>query len=238
VASYAGRFTEAAEGYATVARLAETAGDGQCVAYVTASAALQHAYAGSAGDATRLAERAARLAAATGNPTAMAWADYALGVVLQDSDPARALAALGRARTVARAGRNTYIPGVALSVSTALLTRHGDVHLATRLAAEVIDYWSHESHWAQQWTAMRHVIGLFTRLGEHQAAATLHGALTASRTAVRPVGTDAELLDADITELTHHLGDDVFAAATSQGATLNDDDAVAFASATLARLSG
>jgi len=236
VASYAGRFTEAAEGYATVARLGASAGDAHCVAYVTASAALQHAYAGANEQAARLAGRAAQLAAATGNPTAIAWADYALGVALQDRDPGRALDALARARAVASAGRNTYIPGAALSVSIAVLTRHGDARLATRHAAELIDHWSHESHWAQQWTAMRHVIGLFTRVGEHMAAATLHGALTASRTAVQAVGAEAELLDSHVAELTRLLGPDRFAAATIRGTAMSDDDAVAYARATLERL--
>jgi predicted ATPase/DNA-binding SARP family transcriptional activator len=238
VASYAGRFREAADLYATVARLGRSVGDAHCVAYVTASGALQHAYSGATDEAARLAGEAARLAKATGNPTAIAWADYALGVALQDRDPEPALAALQRARAVARAGRNTYIPGVALSVAVSLLTRHGDLRVASRLAAEVIDYWSHESHWAQQWTVMHHVIRLFTRLGEPTAAATLHGALCASRTAVQAVGVAADLLDAHVTELTRRLGADRFAAAATIGAAMSDDDAVAFARATLERLGG
>jgi hypothetical protein len=83
---------------------------------------------------------------------------------------------------------------------------------------------------------MRHVIGLFTRVGEHMAAATLHGALTASRTAVQAVGAEAELLDSHVAELTRLLGPDRFAAATTRGTAMSDDDAVAYARATLERL--
>src|SRR5207245_1995527 len=105
----------------------------QCVAYVTASGALQHAYRGDPEEAARLARRAKELAAETGNPTALAWADYALGVALQDVEPDRALVLLERAYTTGRAGHNTYIPGVALSVSAGLLTRHGDPRQAVDL---------------------------------------------------------------------------------------------------------
>jgi len=235
-ASFDGRFTDAANLYATVARLAERAGDIQCVAYVTASGALQHAYHGATSRATLLASRAKKLAMTTRNPTAIAWAHYALGVALQDNDPERALATLEQALTVAQSCGNTYIPGVALSVAGALVTRHNDPRRAARLVAEVIGYWSHESHWAQQWVALRTAISLLTRLGEDEAAATLYGALEASRTAMRPVGAEAELLDAVITAATGRLGAGRFAEAVARGAKLSDDDAVAFARAALDRV--
>lgn len=236
VASFDGRLTEAADLYSQVAALAEAVGDVHCVAYVTASGALQRAYAGATEPALRLARRAKKLAMATGNPTAIAWANYALGVALQDREPERALAALEQARAVARAGCNTYIPGVALGVSAELMTRHGDSHRAARLAAEVIDHWSYESHWAQQWTALRNLIGLLVRLGEHEAAAAMHAAFTASKTAIPAVGADAELLDANVAEIAHRLGADRFATATAVGTAMSDDDAVAFAMATLERI--
>lgn len=173
---------------------------------------------------------------AVGNPTTTAWADYALGVALQDRDPRQALATLERARATALGGRNTYIPGVALGVSAALLTRLGDPHQAATLAAEVIDYWSHESHWAQQWTVLRNVIDLFTRLDEHEAAATIHGAFRASKTAIQAAGADAELLDNTVATLEETLGAKRFAAATARGDTMSDDDAVAFVMTTLSRI--
>lgn len=180
-----------------------------------------------------LARRAKRLAEATDNPTAIAWADYALGVALQDRDPERALATLEQARVIGLAGGNTYIPGVALSVAAAVMVRHGDPDRAARLTAEVIAYWSHESHWAQQWVALRTAVGLLTRLGEDEAAATLHGALRASRAAIPSVGAEAERLDAAVADLTARLSTERFADATARGATLSDDDAVAFARTTL-----
>jgi predicted ATPase/DNA-binding SARP family transcriptional activator len=233
VASFEGRLDDAASRYLTVARFAARVGDQYSVAYVTASCALQYAYQGSTARAMLLARRAKKLAVPTRNPTAIAWADYALGVALQDRDPERALATLEQARAVGQAGGNTYIPGVALSVAAAVMVRHGDPTRAARLTAEVIGYWSHESHWAQQWVALRTAVGLLTRLGEDEAAATLHGALLASRAAIQPVGAEAERLDAVVADLAERLGADRFAAAIARGATLSDDDAVAFAKTAL-----
>ncbi|MEV5718786.1 BTAD domain-containing putative transcriptional regulator [Amycolatopsis mediterranei] len=236
VASFRGRLTDAATLYAKVAQLAEQVGDTHCVAYVTASGALQHAYQGAAERAVVLAGQAGKLAMVTRNPTAIAWAHYALGVALQDREPERALATLRQAREVGRAGGNTYIPGVALSVAAALMTRHGDVDQAARLTAEVIDYWSHESHWAQQWVALRTAVSVLARSGEYEAAATLHGALVASDGAIRPIGAEAELSDAVVGAVAGRLGDETFTAAVTRGATLSDDDAVVFAKTALDRI--
>jgi predicted ATPase/DNA-binding SARP family transcriptional activator len=233
VASFQGRLAAAAGLYATVADLAKRAGDAQCVAYVTASAALQHVYQGTAATGLALARRARKLALATENPTAIAWADYVLGVTLHDSDPERALSRLENARAVGQACGNTYIPGVAQSVAAAVMTRHGDPHQAARLVARVIGYWSQEGHWAQQWVALRTAIRLLTRLGEDEAAVTLHGALESSRAAMRPVGAEAEAHDAVVAAAADRLGRDRFAAASAHGATLSDDDVVAFAGSAL-----
>jgi predicted ATPase/DNA-binding SARP family transcriptional activator len=236
VASFEGRFGEAATLYMAVARLAERVGDEYSVAYVTASSALQYAYQGRTAGAMLLARRARRLASATRNPTAIAWSDYALGVALQDRDPDQAVATLAQAREVGTAGGNTYLPGVALSVAAAIMVRHGDPYQAARLTAEVIGYWSRESHWAQQWVALRTAVVLLRRLGQDESAATLYGALRASRAAIPPVGADAARLDAAVAELTGRLGAGRFAAAMAQGARLSDDDAVAFARSELERM--
>jgi hypothetical protein len=211
-------------------------GDRYSVAYVTASTALQYAYQGRTARAMLLARRAHRIATATGNPTAIAWSDYAMGVALQDRDPERAVATLEQAREIGRAGGNTYLPGVALSVAAAIIVRHGDPYRAARLTAEVIRYWSHESHWAQQWVALRTAVVLLTRLGQDEAAAAVYGALRSSRAAIPPAGAEAARLDAAVAELSGRLDGGRFAAATARGATLSDDDAVAFARTALERV--
>jgi predicted ATPase/DNA-binding SARP family transcriptional activator len=236
VASFEGRLADAEDLYRQVAEFAEGVGDRYSVAYVTASRALQYAYQGRTARAILLAREAKELAATTLNPTAIAWADYALGVALQDHEPEGALAALEQARTIGTAGGNTYIPGVALSVAASVMVRHGDPYRAVSLTAEVIGYWSHESHWAQQWVALRTAVVLLTRHGQDDAAAALHGALRASRAAIPPVGAEAERLNAAVAELTSRMGADRFAAATARGAALSDDDAVAFARTALKRI--
>ncbi|WP_233160602.1 BTAD domain-containing putative transcriptional regulator [Actinophytocola xanthii] len=229
VASFEDRLADAAHLYAVVAELAGRAGDDQCAAYVTASGALQHAYLGATAHAVSVARRAKKLAMATRNPTAIAWADCVLGVALRDSDPERALAILERANEVGRACGNAYIPGAALSASAAVTTRHDDPYRAARLVLETIGYWSRQNHRVQRWGVLRTAVILLTRFGDDVAAATLHGAVTASGAAVRPTGVDAELLEAAVAGIAERLGTERFAAATAHGAALPEEDVVALA---------
>jgi alkylhydroperoxidase family enzyme len=82
---------------------------------------------------------------------------------------------------------------------------------------------------------MRIVVELLTRLEEYEAAAVIHGALRASRTAIQPTGADAESLRTAITTVAERLGDSRFATATTRGGAMSDDEAVAYAMAAIDR---
>ncbi|MET0136388.1 MAG: AfsR/SARP family transcriptional regulator, partial [Kibdelosporangium sp.] len=236
LASFEGRYTDADQLYARVAKLAETVADDHCVAYVTASRALQKAYDGATPVAVALARRAGELAGDIGNPTAIAWADYTLAVALQDVEPQRSLDLLRRAHRTAGASGNTYIPGVALNVGTGILTQHGSPHQAGLLAVEAIRYWGGESHWTQQWVVASAIIQLLARVGDDEAAVTIHGALRVSGTAIQPAGREAERLHNTVVGLQQRLGIKCFARASARGASMSDDTAIAFAETALTRL--
>ncbi len=236
VALFEGRLVDAIALYTAEADLAEDAGDTYFAAYATAGSSLPCAYEGDTRAAVGLANRAKRLATATGNPTALAWADYALGEALLDQEPDRARQALDRAVAAARAARNRFVLGVALVSAGSLHTRHGDPQQAARLLGEAVDHWSQAGNWTQQWITLRHVIDLLIRLDGHEQAAVIYGALTSSGTATPAYGADAARLAAHAAVLRRELGADGFSAASSRGAELGDDGAVPFARAALVHL--
>lgn len=195
VALFEGRLADAVALYTSAADLAGDAGDAYFVAYATASSSLPRAYQGDTGTVVELASRAKQLATAIANPSALAWADYALGEALLDQEPDRARQALDRAVVAARAARNRFVLGVALVSAGSLHTRHGDAAQAARLLGEAVEHWSQAGNWTQQWITLRNVIDLLIRLEGHEQAAVLYGALTASGTATPAYGADAAKAD-------------------------------------------
>ncbi len=225
VALFQGRLANAIDLYTAAADLAGDAGDTYFAAYATAGSSYAHSYRGDSRTAVELANRAKRLATSIANPTALAWADYALGEALLDQEPDRARQALDCAVVAARAARNRFVLGVALVSAGSLHTRHGDAAQAARLLGEAVDHWSQAGNWTQQWITLRHVIDLLIRLGAGARAAVLYGALTASTTATPAYGADADRLVTQAAVLRGELGPGRFSAAIARGAALGDDGA-------------
>lgn len=236
VALFEGRLADAIDLYTAEADFAEEVGDTYFAAYATAGGSLPRAYQGDTGTAVELADRAKQFATTIANPSALAWADYALGEALLDEEPDRAREALDRAVVAARAARNRFVLGVALVSAGSLHTRHGDAAQAARLLAEAVDHWSQAGTWTQQWITLRHVIDLLIRLDAPGQAAVLYGALTASGTATPIYGADADRLVTHAAVLGRELGAGRFSAAIARGAALGDDGAVPFASTALTHL--
>lgn len=186
--------------------------------------------------AAHLLGRNKRLATAIANPTMLAWAEYALGEALLDHEPDRARQALDRALVAARTAGNRFVLGVTLVSAASLHARHRGPHQALRLFDEAVDYWSQAGNWTQQWITLRNVIDLLVRLGAHEPAGVLYGALTASGTAAPPFGADADRLAAHGAALGTILGADRFAAALARGRALGDTEVVPFTRAALAHL--
>ena len=177
-----------------------------------------------------LAGEAQAAANSSGSPTAKAQAGYALGLVLEATDPAESAALLRAAADTAAATGNRWIEAFALTEVWWLEARLGDARAALAGSADVIQSWYRGGDWANQWLSLRHVLGILHQLGDHRAAATLHGALTASGAAYalpfEPA--DAERLDAVVVDLRGELGPHEFASAVREGAAMPDPTLVAF----------
>ncbi len=235
VALFEGRLADAAALYTATADLAGDAGDAYFAAYATVGSSLPRAYQGDTRTAVELAHRAKQLATMIANPSALAWADYALGEALLDQEPDRARQALDRAVVAARAARNRFVLGVALVSAGSLHTRHGDAAQAAWLLGEAVDHWSQAGNWTQQWITLRNVIDLLIRLDTHEPATVLYGALIASSTATPAYGADAARLTKHAAVLQDELGADGFSVALARGRTLGDGEVASFARAALGR---
>ena len=230
IALFEGRLTDAAQLYTTSIDLANAAGDAYFAAYATAACSLPHTYRGDTDTAVRLAEQAKQLGTAIANPTILAWAEYGLAeAALLNEHVDTARAALGRALAHARTARNRFVLGVILTSIGSLDTRHGDPTRAAGFLGEAIDYWSQAGNWTQQWITIRHVIDLLVRLGAHEQAAVLLGALTESTTATAAYGPDAARLRSHADTLNTNLGAQRYAAALERGVASNDHEIIQFA---------
>ena len=107
--------------------------------------------------------------------------------------------------------------------------RLGDPAPALSGYEELLDYFERTGSRAQQWTTIRTLIETLTRLARDEPAAMLHGALTASKSALPIIGPDATRLDQAATTLEARLGHDRFEQLTANGAALGDDAAIAYA---------
>ena len=236
VALFQGRLDESCRCYADAARLAEEAGDRYTHAYSWANLALPLAYQGESDRALAAAHRGRSIAAASGSPHLVAWADYALSEVLADAEPEQAMAALDAALVVARTSGSRFIEGVASVTAASLRARHGDPGEALDLFAAAVEQWHRAGNWTQQWTTLRNVIDLFVRLSADEAAAVLSAALRTSPSAAPLFGTDAARLAVTDAALQARLPERSHRHCTARGAGLTDDEAVSFAIAEINRL--
>jgi hypothetical protein len=99
------------------------------------------------------------------------------------------------------------------------------------LLGEAIDHWSQAGNWTQQWITIRHVIDLLVRLGVHEDAAVLYGALTESTTATKAYGPDATRLRSHADTLRTELGAQRYSAAVERGVASRDDEVIQIARA-------
>ena len=236
VALFDGRLDEASRCYIEAARLAGDAGDRYTHAYSLANLALPLAYRGESDQALAAALRGRSAAAATGNPHLVAWANYALGEVLADTEPERAMAALDIALEAARNSGSRFIEGVASVTAASLRARNGDLGEALDLFAAAVQQWRRAGNWTQQWTTLRNVIDLFARLAADETAAVLSAALRSSPSAAPLYGSDAARLAVTDEALRARLPERVLRRCSARGAGMTDDEAVSFAIAEINRL--
>ncbi len=118
-----------------------------------------------------LAGEAKAAAAAAGSPTAHAQADYALGLALELTEPAEALALLEQASVGAAEAGNRWIEAFALTEVHSLRAKQGKHLTALAGYADVVDTWYRGGDWTNQWLSLRQVLGILVEVDANEAAA-------------------------------------------------------------------
>ena len=187
-----------------------------------------------------LAGEAKAAADTAGSLTAHAQADYALGLALESTEPTEALSLLERASLLGAEAGNRWIEAFALTEVHSLRARQGENLEALAGYADVVDIWYRGGDWANQWLSLKRVLLILVELGAFEAAAVLHGALTAMGAALaQPFeATDAERLQQGVDEVRSLLGPATFADAVRRGASMRDREIVSFVKQQIATLTG
>ncbi len=175
------------------------------------------------------AREAVRTADATGNPTALSMARYALGLVVKKSDPDRALSLFDEAAELAASVQNFWWQGIALMEAAATLsvhTRLADLAPAAEAFDRVLDHWDRVGDRTQQWLNLRYVARFLVRLGAAHEAVALHAALVAARRP-SPFGRDG------LGQLADALGPERFDAALRYGSECTGSGVIGLARAGL-----
>ncbi|GAB3824085.1 ATP-binding protein [Dactylosporangium cerinum] len=118
-------------------------------------------------------------ARATGNPSALAFALFALAEAHGDGDPTAAIGALDEALRLADSVGNRFVAGVTRTAMVALRGRHGPPGPALALFAGAIRHWRTTGGRPLLIIALRNLVVLFARTGRDVAAIELAAALDA-----------------------------------------------------------
>jgi hypothetical protein len=158
-------------------------------------------------DREEAVDDAVALAAATGNPTALAFARYAEGEAWAEQDERRALTAFEESLGLAESVGNRLVTGVAMTALVSLRGRSAVVEPATyELFHRVIAHWSTTRNPALLVTALRNLVVLLGRVGRHEEAVELWAAISGIDALHPSYGTEAERLDATLRSAGHALG--------------------------------
>ncbi len=141
------------------------------------SSAVCHVALGAPDAALPDVQQAVRVADTTGNPTARSMAYFALGYVLKESEPDRALALFDEAARLAGTVQNFWWYGIALLEAAANRAVHGDPLIAARMFIAVLDHFDRVGDWTQLWVSLRYIARLLIRLGADDDALLLHCAI-------------------------------------------------------------
>jgi predicted ATPase/DNA-binding SARP family transcriptional activator len=135
-------------------------------------------------------------------------------------DDARAMARCVRAIELAEATRTSFVIGVAGATKASILTRT-DPEAAADDYRRLVSHFHRAGMWPIQWTMLRSIAVLLSRLGRHHDSAVLVGAIQATTEGHRIFGADAVALSELGAQLRAELGDEAFEAALSAGAALD-----------------
>ena len=164
------------------------------------------------------------------SPTALAQAGYALGLALESTEPAAGRAQLAAATELAAAAGNRWVEAFARTAVLSIDAGSGRSTEALQGYQEVIQTWYRGGDWVNQWLSIRHVFGILQRIGDDEAAAVIHGGLSAAgATYALPFEpADAARLRASVEVLHDRLGAERFDTLAARGATMPDRTLVSY----------
>ena len=191
----------------------ERAGDHHAVALGNVDEALALAYGGDPGAALELLGRLERSGYA---PSDQAWCHYAEGEAHARDDPDRAVAAFEKAIELADGVGNRFLSGVARVSAASVYGRSADPDRALRAFPRLIADWQRRGNRTHLVTSLRNVTELFVRVGAHEAAAQLFGALQ-GRDLKGSYGDEARRLADARTSLERALGAGLLQRSMAQG---------------------
>jgi predicted ATPase/DNA-binding SARP family transcriptional activator len=235
VAIFGGDPERAAGLYRQAYDLSVSAGDHLDAAWDAASAAAALAYGNHLTQADRLADQAQAAAAASGAPSALALAAWAMGEIAVITDPGHAAEHLQRAAALATTVGSRLVAGLAEVSLAGLHARHGDTATALGYFQQAIPEWRQAGAWTPQWITIRTLIDLLTCIGACRDAATLYGAATSATTGAPPYGADADRLHKTAAQLRDTLTATEFRACTEEGERLDSHQVIDLALDAIAR---
>jgi tetratricopeptide (TPR) repeat protein len=235
IAIFGGDPKRAASLYHQAYDLSINAGDYLDAAWDAASAAVALAYGNHLTQAVRCAEQAQAAAAASGAPSALAMAAWAMGEIATTTDPRQATEHLQRANALATTVGSRLVAGFAEVSLAGLHARHGDAATALGYFQKVIPQWRQAGAWTPQWITIRTLIDLLTRVGACRDAATLYGATTSATTGAAPYGADADRLRKIAARLRDTLTAAEFRACAEEGERLDSSQVIDLALDAVAR---
>ena len=179
-------------------------------------------YAGRIDEGLQVVGDVRRDASALRMPMVTAWCDFTEGELLASSQPQRALELVDKAVAAADEAGWRMVAGVGRLTASSLRARTADPADAVPGFQRLIRHWDRLGDETHQWTTLRNLVELLTRLGAPRSAARLLGAVS---TATRPTfGAEQQRLEAARDTLRAHLGDEADALI---GAGRGDDFAAA-----------
>ena len=186
IACYQDRLDDALDGYRRQLTRASEAGDHIGVIDAVAGETIALAFQGHFARAVDVGAELERLTGEIGAPTYLAYADYAQGEALVESDPVRSARLLGYAAERALEVKNTYIEGMARTTLGAVHTELGNYGEAITNLERALELWRSTGMQRYQWTIVQHLASLLDVLGDEATATRLVAA--AEKVGRRPFG--------------------------------------------------
>jgi len=208
VAGYEERFSDAAEEFRVAYKQARVLDDPFWQVELLIFSAVGMVTQGAVELAASIAERAAKLAQQSGNPTSLAWTHYALAESVHYDDPDLAIDFLRTATDLARSVSNEWILGL-VQVSLARQWRRASCFVEAAVALmEDLDRWSRAGNWSEQWRTVREAARLCGDARLCAEAAVLLGAVDGVKSVIPISPSEAIEVMSLATSLQSELGAD------------------------------